>query len=608
MLTLNKNILARNNRNGEEDDIPKKKITGENIKKEFSYIFKFVRPYNAHFIAGLICLVLSSLATLTFPYLSGKLVDAAKGNAAGYSINEIGAALLIVLFINAVFSFFRIKTFSVVSENALRDIRIAVYSKLIQLPVTFFEERRVGELTSRITSDVQQLQDILSWTLAEFIRQIITLVVGIALMLFLYPRLTLFMLATFPFLIVGAIIFGRYIRKLSKKTQDSLANANTVVVETLQSVNTVKAFTNEDYEIKRYAFSLKEVVQNAMKGAQFRGLFASFIIFVLFGGVVGIIWYAATLLAKGLITEGELIGFIVYTAFIGGSVAGLGELYSQIQKTIGASERIREILAEQADDTSEPVKHTLTEINNIVFEQVSFNYPTRPDVEVLNNISFRIESGQKIALVGHSGAGKSTITALLLRFYKPLSGLIKISDTDLESLSLNEIRKNIGLVPQEVILFGGTIEENIAYGRPGASTEQIRDAARQANALEFIEKFPGQFQTMVGERGIKLSGGQRQRIAIARAILKDPKILILDEATSSLDAESENLVQAALDELMKNRTTIIIAHRLATIRKVDYIYVIGEGNIIEAGTHTELAYKEEGVYNNLLKLQFDLSE
>ncbi len=600
--------MARNNRNDDQDDIPKKKVTGENLKKEFSYIFKFVRPYRIHFIAGMICLVLSSLATLAFPFLSGKLVDAAKGNAAGYSINQVGIALLLILFVNAIFSFFRIKTFTVVSENALKDIRISVYSKLIHLPVPFFEERRVGELTSRITSDVQQLQDILSWTLAEFVRQIITLVAGIALMLFLYSKLTLFMLATFPLLIIGAIIFGRYIRKLSKKTQDSLANANTVVVETLQSVNTVKAFTNEQYEINRYAFSLKDVVLNAMKAAQFRGLFASFIIFVLFGGIVGIIWYASTLLAQGLITEGELIGFIVYTAFIGGSVAGLGELYSQIQKTIGASERIREILGEESENTSALIKNKLSEIADIEFENVIFNYPSRPDVNVLKNISFHIQNGQKIALVGHSGAGKSTITALLLRYYKPLSGKIKISNTDIESLELNDIRKNIGIVPQEVILFGGTIEENIAYGKPGASKEEIREAARQANTLEFIEKFPEGLQTMVGERGIKLSGGQKQRIAIARAILKDPKILILDEATSSLDAESEKLVQDALDQLMKNRTTIIIAHRLATIRKVDFIYVIGDGNIIESGTHSDLAYKEEGIYSNLLKLQFDLSE
>jgi len=600
--------LARNNRNDDQDDLPKKKVTSENLKKEFSYIFKFVKPYRIPFIAGMICLVLSSLATLAFPFLSGKLVDAAKGNAAGYSINQIGIALLSILFVNAIFSFFRINTFAVVSENALKDIRIAVYSKLIHLPVPFFEERRVGELTSRITSDVQQLQDILSSTLAEFIRQIITLVAGIALMLFLYSKLTLFMLATFPLLIIGAIIFGRYIRKLSKKTQDSLANANTVVVETLQSVNTVKAFTNEQYEINRYAFSLKDVVLNAMKAAQFRGLFASFIIFVLFGGIVGIIWYASTLLAQGTIKEGELIGFIIYTAIISGSVAGLGELYSQIQKTIGASERIREILGEESENTSAPIKNKLSSIGDIAFENVSFNYPTRPDVNVLKNISFHIQNGQKIALVGHSGAGKSTITALLLRYYKPLSGKIKISDIDIESLVLNDIRKNIGIVPQEVILFGGTIEENIAYGRPGATKEEIREAAKQANALEFIDKFPEGIQTMVGERGIKLSGGQRQRIAIARAILKDPKILILDEATSSLDAESEKLVQDALDQLMKNRTTIIIAHRLATIRKVDFIYVIGDGNIIESGTHSDLAYKEEGIYSNLLKLQFDLSE
>ena len=587
----------------EEDK--KRKLDKQGIG-EIMRIFAFVRPYRKYFIIGMVCLVLSSLATLAFPYLAGKLVDAAKGNAAGFTINQVGAALMAILFVNAIFSFLRIFTFTRVSENALRDIRVAVYSKLITLPVPFFEERRVGELTSRITSDVQQLQDVLSFTLAEFIRQVITLVAGVALMLFLYSKLTLFMLATFPLLVIGAIVFGRYIRKLSKKTQDSLAAANTVVVETLQSVNTVKAFTNEPFEISRYSTSLQQVVVNALQAAKYRGLFASFIIFVLFGGIVGIIWFASTLLATKSITEGELIGFIVYTAFIGGSVAGLGDLYSQLQRTIGASERIREILSEESEHTANPEKQPLKYVGDIHFENVRFSYPTRPDVEVLKEVSLRIESGQKIALVGHSGAGKSTITTLLLHYYQPQSGTISISGIDIEAIDLRELRKNIGIVPQEVMLFGGTIEENIAYGRPDAKPAEIREAARQANALEFIERFPEGLQTVVGERGVKLSGGQRQRIAIARAILKDPRILILDEATSSLDAESEKLVQDALDELMKNRTTIIIAHRLATIRKVDFIYVISDGRIQETGTHEELSVAEDGIYSNLLRLQFEL--
>jgi ATP-binding cassette, subfamily B, bacterial len=599
--------LARQSRysdTGEEE--VKKKVTRESLSTEFRYILRFIQPYQGYFWAGMACLALSSLATLAFPRLAGKLVDAANGNAGGFSINQVGFALMGILFLNAILSFFRIQTFTIVSEKALRDIRIALYDKLIHLPVRFFEEQRVGDLTSRITSDVSQLQDVLSWTLAEFFRQIITLTVGISLLLFWYPRLTLFMLLSFPLLVVGALFFGRYIRKLARKTQDSLAKSNTIVVETLQNVNTVKAFTNENYETRRYSGALQEVVGNALKAATFRGLFASFVIFVLFGGIVAIIWYAANLYSQKLITAGDLIGFTLFTAFIGASVAGLGELYSQLQRTLGASERIREILAENPETTLLPEKKSLKRITDIIFEKVSFSYPTRPDVEVLKNISLTIRQGEKIALVGHSGAGKSTITTLLLRYYPVSSGKICISGTDMEALDLQELRSHIGIVPQEVMLFGGTIEENIGYGKPGATPEEIHEAARRANTLEFIERFPEGLQTIVGERGIKLSGGQRQRIAIARAILKNPDLLILDEATSSLDAENERLVQEALDELMQDRTTIIIAHRLATVRKADFIYVLGNGEIKETGTHEELAEREEGIYANLLRLQFEV--
>ena len=597
--------MARGNRAEAPEEDKKRKLNKEGIREIMS-IFRFVRPYRVYFIVGMACLLLSALATLAFPKLAEKLVAVAQGNEKDFTLTQVGLSLLGILFLNGIFSFLRIQTFAKVTENSLRDIRVALYSKLVNLPVPFFENRRVGELTSRITSDVSQLQDLLSWALAEFVRQIITLVGAIVLLFVWYPDLTIFMLATFPVLVIGAMVFGRYIRKLSKKTQDSLANANTVVVETLQSVNTVKAFTNENHEISRYSTALHEVVGNAMKAARFRGLFASFIIFVLFGGIVAIVWYAATLLAAGAIEPENLFGFILYTAFIGGSVAGLGDLYSLMQRSIGASERIREILSEENENTSIPEKRTLGKVGDVMFDDIHFRYPTRPDIEVLKGISLHIESGQKIALVGHSGAGKSTITALLMRYYRPQSGRITIGGTDIEAVELRELRRNIGIVPQEVMLFGGTIGENIAYGKPGATANEIREAARKANALEFVESFPEGFQTLVGERGVKLSGGQRQRIAIARAILKDPKILVLDEATSSLDAESEKLVQDALDELMKNRTTIIIAHRLATIRKVDYIYVIGEGRIQESGTHDELADAENGIYNNLLRLQFEL--
>jgi ABC-type multidrug transport system fused ATPase/permease subunit len=411
------------------------------------------------------------------------------------------------------------------------------------------------------------------------------------------------MLATFPVLIILAMVFGRFIRKLSKQTQDELAAANVIVEETLHSIMTVKSFTGEDYESNRYKRGLDRVVQIAMKAAGYRGAFISFIIFALFGGIVAVMWYGASLVASGEMSVGDLVSFVLYTTFIGGSIAGLGDIYGQIQKAIGSSERVLEILDEAPEASTADYQATPIS-GEISFQNVKFQYPTRPEVDVLKNVTFHIGAGDKVALAGHSGAGKSTIIQLLLRLYELNHGSILVDGKPLEKWNLKQLRRNIGIVPQEVLLFGGSIRENIAYAKPGASDEEIIAAAKKANAWQFISKFPEGLDTKVGERGVKLSGGQRQRVAIARAILKDPAILVLDEATSSLDAESEALVQEALDTLMKDRTTIIIAHRLATIRKVDRIYVLKEGEIVEQGSHDTLAKKSEGFYANLVRLQF----
>ncbi len=567
-----------------------------------SGVFRFMLPYKGLFIIGLVSLALSSLTLLAFPRLSGELLDVAKGEGEYFSsVNQVALILLGILFVQAIFSFIRVYTFSIVSERGMADVRKAVYQKIIWLPMTFFDNRRVGELMSRITSDVSTLQDTFSFTLAELLRQVLTLVFGIGIIFYLAPTLTGFMLLTFPVLVISALIFGKYIRKLSKKTQDKLAEANVVVEESLQSVFIVKAFTNELFEINRYTKALKEVVTVAIQSARYRGLFISFIIFALFGGIVAVGWYGASLVASNAITVGELFSFVLYTSFIGFSIAGLGDIYTQLQRSIGASERVLEIL-EQPDEFSHadaPVKVS----GNIAFENVSFAYPTRPDFQVLNDLNFTIAAGEKVALIGQSGSGKSTIISLLMRFYPIGNGNISIDGKSITEFNLSAYRHNLGIVPQEVILFGGTIRENIRYGKPTASDEEIREAARKANALEFIESFPDKFDTLVGERGVKLSGGQRQRIAIARAILKDPAILILDEATSSLDAHSEVLVQEALEKLMEGRTTIIIAHRLSTIKKVDRIFVIQQGRLAEMGSHAELTRLNNGIYNNLLKLQ-----
>lgn len=576
--------------------------------KEAVAIFRFMRPYRWHFIGGMILLFLSSLVFMVFPYLAGELADVATGEGKhGLDLNQIGLILLVILFFQGLVSFFRIYLFAIVSEKGMADVRKALYGRLVTLPIFFFERNRVGDITSRITDDVNHLQTVFSITLAEFVRQILILVVGISILLVTTPELSLLMLATFPFIVIAAMIFGRFIRRLSKSRQKALADANVVVEETLQNIHTVKAFVNERFELGRYITGVNIVVKVALNMAKYRALFSTFIVIVLFGGIFFILWYGAQMVQNGQMTIGQLVAFIAYTAIIGGAIGGLGNFFTQILTAVGGTERIREILSEPAevDDQHLPVE-AIDLKGDIRFENVSFIYPSRPDVPVIRDIDLTVKQGQKIALVGQSGAGKTTIASLLLRYYPLEEGKITIGGTDISSYDVRGYRSAVGLVPQEVILFGGTIMENIKYGRPDATEEELIEAARQSHCLEFIDKFPEGFETIVGERGIKLSGGQRQRIAIARAILKDPKLLILDEATSSLDAESERLVQEALESLMAGRTSVIIAHRLATIKNVDRIFVLEHGRIVEQGTHEELSARPGGIYSALAQLQFEI--
>ncbi|MHA8053546.1 ABC transporter ATP-binding protein [Aquirufa sp. OSTEICH-129A] len=580
-----------------------RKVNKEGIRKALR-IYKFILPYKWTFITGMFFLFFSNLTTLSFPLLIGEMTKVMEGKSQ-FSINQVTIFFFSILVIQAVLSFFRIYTFAQVSEKAMRDVRQHLYTKIITLPIFQFEKRRVGEMMSRITSDITQLQDVLSITLAEFFRQIFTLVGGIALITYISWKLTLFMLATFPVLVIAALVFGRYIRKVSKKSQDELASTNIIVEETFQSIQAVKSFTNEKWEVNRYTQSLNLVVDQALKAATFRGGFVSFIIFALFGGIVGVVWYGAQLVSSGDLILAELLTFIFYTAFIGGSVGGLGDIYAQLQKTIGASERILEILDDHSEINIE--KESIEEIpfGKIEVNDLHFTYPGRPNVPILKGINFTIQPGEKVAIVGSSGTGKSTLAQLFMRFYEPNSGNILLNGQDIQGFIVSDWRKLVALVPQEVLLFGGSIRENIAYGKPGASKEEIEKAAELAFAKQFIESFPEKWDTLVGERGVKLSGGQRQRIAIARAILKNPKFLLLDEATSALDSESEKWVQSALEELMKNRTSLIIAHRLSTIRSADKIIVMQEGQIVETGNHEELMNLKDGIYQKMVKLQSD---
>lgn len=584
----------------------KPKLSREKLGRAL-HVFRYVLPYKWSFILGMAFLALGSLLFLAIMKVPGEIFNVISGESTyGLSLNQLFIGLIILLGIQSVMSYFRVQLFALVSEKSMALLRTELYEKLITLPIPFFEERRVGEISSRLTNDVTQVQGVVSLTLAEFIRQVIILLGGVGIIIFAMPRLALTMLATFPVVVVVAMFFGRYIRKLTKERQDQLAQTNVVVEETMQTIQTVKAYTNEWFERQRYDKNLQDAVRTSLKAAHMRGLFAAFIIFVMFGALFFIMWRAALMVQSGEMLEGELVDFVVFTGIIGGAIASLGSFYTEIVSAVGATERIMDILAVDSETELAPPSPDFVRFQGAInYEDVHFSYPTRSDVPVLKGIDFDIRPGQRIALVGASGSGKSTIVSLLLRFYPLSQGDIKIDGQAIASYPLNQLRRNMAIVPQEVLLFGGTIYENILYGKPDATEADIIQAAKQANAWEFITQFPEGLQTLVGERGVKLSGGQRQRIAIARAILKDPAILLLDEATSSLDAESEKVVQEALNKLMEGRTSIIIAHRLSTIREVDRIYVIEQGRIVEAGTHEQLAAMPDGAYNALAKLQFE---
>ena len=589
----------------QENDLPKAKLDSNSLQKALR-IFKYAKNHKWKFFLGLVFLLLTSATALAFPKLMGMLVDCVTNKDLNRA-NEIAVALMVILALQAIFSFFRISLFVNFTENSLSNIRFALYENLVKLPMSFYSQKRVGELNSRISADISQLQDTFTTTIAEFLRQFILIVGGFIILGNISPKLTLMMLAIVPIVAVAAVIFGRFIRKYGKKTQDKVAESQVIVEETLQGISNVKAFANEWYEIQRYKNKIKEIVKIAIKGGQYRGYFASFIILCLFGCVVAVVWYGITLTIKGEVEGvGDLISFVLYTTFIGASFGGIAEMYAQIQKAVGATERVFELLEETPEEINANQKTTSIEKikGNVSFHNVAFSYPSRKEIEVLKDVNFTAEFGQKIAIVGPSGAGKSTISSLLLRFYDITSGEILVDGKSIYDYDLENLRGNMSIVPQDVILFGGTIRENIAYGKPDASDEEIMLAAKQANALNFVEGFPEKFETLVGERGVKLSGGQRQRIAIARALLKNPSILILDEATSSLDSESEKLVQEALEVLMEGRTSIIIAHRLSTIRNADKILVLDNGKITEEGTHQELINLENGTYKNLSNLQF----
>ncbi len=586
-------------------EVPKKKITFAGLKNALQ-LYSYIKPYRLEYAWGLFFLMGSSIASLAFPKLLGDLVNSGNNGNLSDDLNRIGFLLIATLLVQSVFSYFRVVLFVNVTEKTLASLRQNTYNHLITLPLRFFERHRVGELNSRISSDISLLQETLTSTLAEFIRQIIIITGGITLLAITSWKLTLFMLVILPGMMLLAVFFGRFIRRYSRQVQGEVAKSNTIVEETLQGIQIVKSYTNEYLEMERYRTRTNEIARIGMRGGKYRGAFSAFMILGLFGAMVAVIWRGSILMSSGVIDAGELFSFVIYSGFVGGTIGGLANVFTQIQKFIGATEELFEIFNEGEEKLNE-VKHLRdSEIltGPIRFKNLHFRYPSRPDEEVLTSIDLTIPENQMVALVGSSGAGKSTIAALLLKLYEPTSGDIMFGNRNSRDFSLSSLRSQIALVPQDIFLFGGSIRENILYGKPSASEEEITEAAFKANALEFIGRFPDKLNTIVGDRGTQLSGGQRQRIAIARAVLKDPRILILDEATSSLDSESERLVQDALEKLMVGRTSIVIAHRLSTIRNADQILVLENGRIVEKGTHEELIKVTDGIYRNLSKLQF----
>lgn len=576
-------------------------------KKTFG-LYSYLGKYRKIFIPSVIALFVTGGLSLAFPYYLGSLIgspqDAMQGGAnlaeVSEKINKVVSTLLIILAIQAFVAYWRVRGFIKAGESALCDLRQDVFARLVRLPMPWFMERRTGEVGSRFSADLAILQETLITTVPQMVRQSVTFFGGLIFIFIFSVKLSLFMLAMIPVVVLVVAIVGRKIRRWSKDAQDQLAQSNIVAEEAVQGIADVKAYSNEEFEEDRYRGALDLFLGTVIEGSKARAMFVSFIIFILFGTISVVVWFGAGMLAKKQIDSEDFTHFILFSIFVGASLGSLPDIMSQLQKTQGATERIREILDHEIEDDREESGAALT--GAIAAKDLVFAYPSRKETRVLNGVDFEVSAGERVAIVGPSGAGKSTIFSLLLGFYEGDEGIVSFDGKGAGEIPVATRRSAMAVVPQEVLLFGGTIRENIEYGRPGASEEEIIDAARKANAHDFIDEFPEGYDAMVGPRGVKLSGGQRQRIAIARAVLADPKILLLDEATSALDSESERLVQEALDELMKGRTSLIIAHRLGTVKSADKILVLKEGKVVEAGSHSDLMAKD-GTYRLLAETQ-----
>lgn len=567
----------------------------------FVFLLSYYKPFAGRMIFALVAMLPASGISLAFPALTGNIIDGIIRDGSPTNVMWTGLLFLALLSIQAIIGYVVSVTMASTTERVIATLRRDLFSRLVLMPLSTFSKHRVGELSSRLSSDLTQVQESFSFSILQLLRQSVFLIGSVVLILTTSVQLTIPILVGTPIIVAAAVLLGRRIRKISTATQDALAVTSTIVEETLQSISAVKTYVHESLEVERYSKALETNVTLAIRGARLRAAFVTFIIFTIFGGIAAVILYGANLVATGDVTMGQLLSFLMYAMFVGGALGSFAELFSQIQKMLGASVRIKELI----DGTVEDLGSEAPDVHlaSVTLCAVTFTYPGREENLVVANISLDIPEGARVAFVGPSGAGKSTTAALIQRLYEPSSGTILYQGIPSSKLTLAQVRQNIGVVPQDIVLFGGTIAENILYGRPNATDAEVQQAAKSANALEFIERFQDGINTKVGERGIKLSGGQRQRVAIARALLKNPPILILDEATNSLDAETEFLIEEALQRLMTNRTTIIIAHRLSTVRSCDSIYVFKGGSILEHGNHQELIARG-GLYNKWCDLQF----
>ena len=573
------------------------------------WLWKFVRPYRFRLVVAVVALIFTATLTLSLGQGIKLMIDEGFSSQSTLGLANALTFVGFIIVAMSVGAYFRFYMISWLGERVIADIRKKLYSHLISLPPSFFEDNLAGEIQSRVTTDTTLLQTVIGSSFSFALRNTLTFIGGLTLMFISNVKLTMIVLLVVPFIVFPLIYFGRKVKKLSRDSQDKIATVGAWAGESLQHIKVVQAFTREDRVNDQFGEAAEGAFDVALKRIRQRAALIAMVMMLVMGAVAGMLFVGGSDVIAGELSAGDLAAFVFYAIMVAGSLAAVTEVYGEVQRAAGAAERIRELLAMTSDIRSPQESNSVIEQPNsdvlIEFEDLTYAYPSRPNTDALKKLNLAIKAGECIALVGPSGAGKSTLFDLLLRFRDPKSGDIKISGKSLSQWNLQELRSQFALVPQQPVLFSANVLENLKYGRPNATEAEVFAAAKAANAAEFIEQLPDGYQSFLGEQGVKLSGGQKQRLAIARAILRDPKILLLDEATSALDAQSEHYVQQALDELMKGRTTFVIAHRLATVRHVDRIAVFDEGQLVDVGSHDELLKSSE-LYRRLAELQFQV--